>query len=127
MQNYTRKISTYSVVGATATATYVVTSSLCGDILGITPQIASGIGVGCATVISYLGHKHFSFKFKGDDWATYRRFCIQVIVTYIINFLLVAIITEYYLQPLWLSTSYATAIVIVINFFIYDNYTFAKR
>jgi putative flippase GtrA len=121
-----RKLSWFSLVGLIAAGMYVLVSAALVNWLGLSPHLATALGVTAGASISYFGHRTLTFRAEGSHRTHAPRFVGQLIFTYALNGCITWFIYEY----LSMSTSAAifivAAVVITMNFFLYDLYTFSQ-
>jgi putative flippase GtrA len=123
-QSFTRKISWFTVVGLIAAILYVIATVFFEKFMGFGPQLASGLGVLLSALFSYLGHYHLTFLVEGRHRVHGTRFVLQIAVTMVLNAAFIQLSHNTFGLPLWLSTTIFSVVMPVVNFVIYQIYTF---
>lgn len=74
----------FSLVGAIATAIYMLTAMTAVERLHVSPMIGATLGFCASFVVSYIGHFHFTFAVPG----CYRDHVVKFAVSSIASFLI---------------------------------------
>lgn len=126
-QTFIRKISWFTVVGIVAAIVYVAFSVFLEKMMGLDAQLATGCSVLISALVSYFGHYYLTFLVSGKHSVHAVRFTIQIIITIILNGLFIKLTHQLFGIPLWFATSIFAVLMPIVNFIVYQIYTFRKQ
>ncbi|MGM5024454.1 GtrA family protein [Tardiphaga sp. 367_B4_N1_1] len=87
------RLARFSLIGAVATAVYVLAAMMAVEWAGVGPMVGSTIGFCASFAVSYLGHFHFTFAVPGR----YRDYVVKFAVSSAASFLISTL-------AMWLAT-----------------------
>ena len=100
-------------VGALAAAVHYV-AALLAHAYGLQPAGANWIGFLCAFPVSYLGHRHWSFRgTQASHVAAFFKFLAVALLGFLGNQVLLWLALTYTLLPFWLALGIVMVIVAV--------------
>ena len=120
------RIARFGVVGVGATATHMATAVLCVELAGLSPELATTIGMGASMGVSYFGHQMFTFGVKADHRTYLPRFLVSTVIAYLLNVGLVALITEGLRQPYQLGLAVVAVVIPLSNYLIGRLWVFER-
>lgn len=123
-QSIIHKISWFTVVGIVAAAVYVIASLVFDRVFMLRTQWATGLGVLVSAATSYFGHYYLTFQVQGHHRVHGTRFTIQLLATLVLNALFIQVAHDNFQVPLELATAAFAILMPVVNFVIYQIYTF---
>lgn len=114
----------YLLVGLVATAAHYITILLLSFVVPV--LVATLIGALLGTLVSYQGHKRWTFVKRADPSDTHQwlRFAITALAYNIGNLSLMAVLLECWPLYPWLMQMITTVALTLINFRISQQWTF---
>ena len=120
------RIIRFGVVGVGATATHMGTAVLCVELAGLSPELATTIGMGASMGVSYFGHQMFTFGVKADHRTYVPRFLVSTVIAYLLNVGLVALITEVLDLPYQVAFAVVAVVIPLSNYLIGRLWVFER-
>jgi putative flippase GtrA len=81
----------------------------------------------CAITMSFLTHKYFVFKTKGDWWSEYIRSYLVYGSTALFGIVLLWITVDYLGVPFWFAQALIILLAVIGSYLGHKHFTFSKR
>ena len=114
-----RRIVRYAMTGLLSTIAYVFTVILL-TVNGADPILSNVIGVAIASIISYLGHLHFTFRVEKNHPKYFWRFTLVVATTLLFTAGITFLVTKVLRLPNEISIA-AAVILIPATSYIFNR------
>jgi putative flippase GtrA len=118
----------FSLVGAAATATYLVVANLVAMPLGpLSPFVAHLAGLGCSVLVSYGGHHAFTFRRVGAHVHYARRFAVITAILVTLTSLFAFVCDRALGLPAIAISVMVTVLYPAGSYVLHSLWTFAER
>ena len=112
----------FLAVGVAATLTHGGTFLLLTAVAHVEPFYANLCAALLAALVSYFGHKVVTFRSDLPHAVSAPKFIVQGVVSWLVTSLLVTVLVP--LLGVWLVTFIVMAVIPVMNYFVYQRWTF---
>jgi putative flippase GtrA len=107
----------FVIVGSTAAAVHLLTALAMVELVGIAPGWANVIGFCSAFMVSYLGHRRYTFGVVGNIAASFRKWLIVSLCGFALNQILFLTALDFFPETYYFELLFAvTAIVAVASY-----------
>jgi putative flippase GtrA len=105
---------TFIIVGSAAAAVHLTTVYALVESTGISPGRANVIGFCCAFIVSYLGHRWYTFGVTGNIAASFRKWLAVSIFSFIVNQALYLTALDFFPKKYYFGLLLAVTIAVAV-------------